>query len=97
MSPGGDGQGPCSLAEAQEDFENRACINSFLAKSGLSANSTMSITGVSRGFSLNDSYCVVRAGDMSTFALYENRFSRVLVSIALTGSGSAVRSYPLRR
>lgn len=42
---------------------NRAYIHSFLAKTGLSTNSTMGIIDVSKGLSLNDSYWVVREGD----------------------------------
>ena len=75
--------------------KNRAYIHSFLAKSGLSANSTMAIIEVSKGLSLNDSYWVVREGFEKTFAqcnLYENKFSEILASIAFTGYGSSVRS-----
>jgi len=74
---------------------NRAYIHSFLAKSGLSANSTMPIIEVSKGLSLNDSYWVVRDGFNKSFAqcnLYDNKFSAVLASIAFTGYGSSVRS-----
>lgn len=75
--------------------KNRAYIHSFLAKAGLSANSTMSIIEVSKGLSLNDSYWVVREGFEKNFDqcnLYENRFSKILASIAFTGYGSSVRS-----
>ena len=74
---------------------NRAYIHSFLAKTGLSANSTMGIIDVSKGLSLNDSYWVVREGDSKTFGqcnLYDNKFSELLANIAFTGYGSSVRT-----
>lgn len=74
---------------------NRAYIHSFLAKVGLSANSTLGIINISKGLSLNDSYWVVRDGFTKTFDqcnLYENRFSEVLAGIAFTGYGSSVRT-----
>ena len=75
---------------------NRAYIHSFLAKTGLSANSTMGIIDVSKGLSLNDSYWVVREGDSKTFDqcnLYDNKFSELLANIAFTGYGSSVRTF----
>ncbi len=75
--------------------KNRAHVHSFLAKAGLSANSTMAIIEVSRGLSLNDSYWVVREGFTKSFAqcnLYDHRFSEILAGIAFTGHGSAVRT-----
>ena len=75
--------------------KNRAYIHSFLAKAGLSANSTMSIIEVSKGLSLNDSYWVVREDFEKNFEqcnLYDNKFSEILASIAFTGYGSSVRS-----
>jgi len=72
---------------------NRAYIHSFLAKTGLSANSTMGIIDVSKGLSLNDSYWVVREGDSKSFGqcnLYDNKFSELLANIAFTGYGSSV-------
>ena len=75
--------------------KNRAYIHSFLAKAGLSANSTMAIIEVSRGLSLNDSYWVVKDGFTKSFDLcnlYDNRFSEILASIAFTGYGSSVRT-----
>ena len=74
---------------------NRAYIHSFLAKTGLSANSTMGIIDVSKGLSLNDSYWVVREGDSKNFDqcnLYDNKFSELLANIAFTGYGSSVRT-----
>ncbi|MDO5483695.1 MAG: XRE family transcriptional regulator, partial [Desulfovibrionaceae bacterium] len=74
---------------------NRAYIHTFLAKAGLSANSTMSIMEVSKGLSLNDSYWVVPAGFEKSFDqcnLYENRLSEILAGIAFTGYGSSVRT-----
>lgn len=74
---------------------NRAYIHSFLAKVGLSANSTLEIITISKGLSLNDSYWVVQDGFTKTFDqcnLYENRFSEVLAGIAFTGYGSSVRT-----
>lgn len=74
---------------------NRAYIHTFLAKAGLSANSTMAIIDVSKGLSLNDCYWVVREDFKKSFDqcnLYENRFSKILANIAFTGYGSPVRS-----
>lgn len=74
---------------------NRAYIHSFLAKTGLSANSTMGIIDVSKGLSLNDSYWVVREGDSKNFDqcnFYDNKFSELLANIAFTGYGSSVRT-----
>lgn len=74
---------------------NRAYIHSFLAKTGLSANSTMGIIDVSKGLSLNDSYWVVREGDSKNFDqcnLYDNKFSELLANIAFTGYSSSVRT-----
>jgi len=75
--------------------KNRAYIHSFLAKSGLSANSTMSIIDVSKGLSLNDCYWVIRDGFSKSFNqcnLYDNRFSQILAAVAFTGYGSSVRT-----
>lgn len=38
--------------------KNRAFVNSFLAKCGLSANSPMDVISVCKGLSLNDSYWI---------------------------------------
>ena len=75
--------------------KNRAYIHSFLAKNGLSANSTMSIIEVSKGLSLNDRYWDVKDGCTNSFDLcnlYDNRCSEILASIAFTGYGSSVRT-----
>ena len=75
--------------------KNRAYVNAFLAKCGLSANRPMDVISVCRGLSLNDSYWIVEEGFEGTFEdnnLYENNFSRVLAMIAFTGYGSSARS-----
>lgn len=75
--------------------KNRAFVDSFLAKSGLSANRPLGIISVSKGLSLTDSYWITEEGFEGTFEeynLYENRFSRLLGNIAFTGYGSSVRS-----
>ena len=75
--------------------KNRAFVNAFLAKCGLSANRPMDVISVCKGLSLNDSYWVADGTETKTFDkvnLYENRFSQVLANIAFTGYGSSVRS-----
>lgn len=75
--------------------KNRAYVQSFLSKCGMSINRPMNIIKVSKGLSLNDCYWVVENGFPGSFAdynLYDNRFSRVLALIAFTGYGSSVRS-----
>ena len=75
--------------------KNRAFVNAFLAKCGMSANRPMDIIAVCKGLSLNDSYWVSDENETKTFDqvnLYENRFSNVLANIAFTGYGSSVRS-----
>ena len=75
--------------------KNRAFVDSFLAKCGLSANRPLGIISVSKGLSLNDCYWVVEEGFDGTFEnynLYDNRFSAVLGRIAFTGYGSSVRA-----
>lgn len=74
---------------------NRAYVNAFLAKCGLSINRQMDIISICKGLSLNDSYWVVEdgfEGRFSDFNLYENKFSRVLGLIAFTGYGSSTRT-----
>ena len=74
---------------------NRAYVTSFLAKFGLSENSTMGIIDISKGLSLNDSYWVVPEEFTMTFAecnLFDHRLSEVVACIAFTGYGSSVRS-----
>ena len=75
--------------------KNRAFVNAFLSKCGLSANRPMDIISVCKGLSLNDSYWVAGEDEKKSFSqlnLFENRFSQVLASIAFTGYGSSVRS-----
>lgn len=57
---------------------NRAYIHTFLAKAGLSANSTMAIIDVSKGLSLNDCYWVVREDFKKSFDQC-NLYERVLL------------------
>ncbi len=74
---------------------NRAFVNAFLARCGLSANRPMDVISVCKGLSLNDSYWICAENESKTFDqinLYEHRFSNILASIAFTGYGSSVRS-----
>lgn len=75
--------------------KNRAFVNNFLSKCGLSLNRPMDIISVSKGLSLNDVYWVVESGFPGTFEkynLYDNNFSNILALIAFTGYGSSLRS-----
>ena len=75
--------------------KNRAFVNNFLARSGLSANRPLGIIAVCKGLSLNDCYWVCEAGSPDTFAkvnLYQNRMSKLLANIAFTGYGSSPRN-----
>ena len=75
--------------------KNRAYVNNFLSKCGLSINRPMDIISVSKGLSLNDVYWVVDedfTGDFEKYNLYENNFSNILGLIAFTGFGSSTRS-----
>ena len=75
--------------------KNRAFVNAFLAKCGLSANRPMDVIAVCKGLSLNDSYWICDENETKTFDqvnLYDNRFSKILANIAFTGYGSSVRS-----
>lgn len=75
--------------------KNRAYVQNFLSKCGLSINRPMNIIKVSKGLSLNDCYWVVEEGFDGTFEkfnLYDNRFSNILALIAFTGYGSSIRS-----
>lgn len=75
--------------------KNRAFANTFLAKSGLSANRPLGILTLSKGLSLDDCYWVVEEGDASMFKdvnLYDNRISRLLAQVAFTGYGSSQQS-----
>lgn len=74
---------------------NRAFVNAFLAKCGLSINRPLDIISVSKGLSLNDCFWVVPEDFTGTFAqnnLYDNRFNTVLSYIAFTGFGSSCRT-----
>lgn len=74
---------------------NRAYVQNFLSKCGLSMNRPMDIIRISKGLSLNDCYWVTEKefdGSFAQYNLYDNRFSRVLGLIAFTGHGSSVRS-----
>lgn len=75
--------------------KNRAYVQNFLSKCGLSINRPMNIISVSKGLSLNDSYWVVEEGFegcFDSYNLYENRFSQILAHIAFTGYGSSIRT-----
>ena len=75
--------------------KNRAFVNAFLAKCGLSANRPMDVIAVCKGLSLNDSYWISDENEKKVFDqvnLYDNRFSKILAAIAFTGYGSSVRS-----
>ena len=75
--------------------KNRAFVNAFLAKCGLSANRPMDVLSVCKGLSLNDSYWVADTNETKSFDevnLYDNPFSNILGYIAFTGYGSSVRS-----
>lgn len=75
--------------------KNRAFVDTFLARSGLSANRPLGIIAVCKGLSLNDCYWVSEAGSGDTFAkvnLYQNRMSQLLANIAFTGYGSSPRN-----
>lgn len=75
--------------------KNRAYVQNFLSKCGLSLNRPMNIIRVSKGLSLNDCYWVTEEafdGSFDNYNLYENRFSRVLALIAFTGYGSSIRT-----
>lgn len=75
--------------------KNRAYVQSFLSKCGLSLNRPMNIIRVSKGLSLNDCYWVTEEafdGSFDSYNLYDNRFSRVLALIAFTGYGSNIRT-----
>ena len=75
--------------------KNRAFVNAFLSKCGLSINRPMDVIAVCRGLSLNDSYWITDENETKAFSqvnLYENRFSRILANVAFTGHGPSVRS-----
>ncbi|MCI7335071.1 MAG: XRE family transcriptional regulator [Oscillospiraceae bacterium] len=75
--------------------KNRAYVQNFLSKCGLSINRPMNIIKVSKGLSLNDCYWITEErfeGTFEKYNLYDNRFSNVLALIAFTGYGSSVRA-----
>lgn len=75
--------------------KNRAYVQNFLSKCGLSINRPMNIIKVSKGLSLNDCYWIVEEGfpgDFEKYNLYDNRFSNILALIAFTGYGSSIHS-----
>jgi len=74
---------------------NRAYVQNFLSKNGLSENDFIGILSVCKGLSLIDCYWVTTPDDKKTFQqvnLFDNRFSQVLSQIAFTGYGSSVRT-----
>jgi len=75
--------------------QNRAFVQSFLAKLGLNVNDTKGIIDICKGLSLNDCYWIVDdafIGSFDKFNLYDNRFNRILSLIAYTGYGDTQRS-----
>ena len=71
---------------------NRAYVQNFLSKNGLSENDFIGILSVCKGLSLIDCYWVTTPDDKKTFQqvnLFDNRFSQVLSQIAFTGYGSS--------
>jgi hypothetical protein len=75
--------------------KNRAFVESFLAKLGLSVNDTKGIINICKGLSLNDCYWIVDEtfdGTFDKYNLYDNRFDRILSTIAYTGYGDTIRS-----
>lgn len=74
---------------------NRAYVDSFLAKCGLSPNRPMDIISVSKGLSLTDCYWVTEEDSYDTFAdinLYDNPFNTTLAHTAFSGIGSLQHS-----
>ena len=75
--------------------KNRAFVDAFLSKQGLSSNRPMDIISVSKGLSLNDVYWVVEKdfkGKFKDYNLYDNKFNSVLALIAFTGYGNSQKS-----
>lgn len=75
--------------------KNRAFVQSFLAKLGLNPNDTKGIIDICKGLSVNDCYWITDdtfGGSFDKYNLYDNRFSRVLATIAYTGYGDTQRS-----
>lgn len=74
---------------------NRAYVDSFLAKCGLSPNRPMDIISVSKALSLTDCYWVTEEDSDDTFAslnLYDNPFNTTLAHAAFSGIGSLQHS-----
>ena len=74
---------------------NRAYVDSFLAKCGLSPNRPMDIISVSKALSLTDCYWVTEEDSDDTFAslnLYDNPFNTTLAHTAFSGIGSLQHS-----
>ena len=74
--------------------KNRAYVNEFLSKQGLSINRPIDIIGVSKALSLNDVYWVVEEdfkGKYKDYNLYDNKFNNILALIAFTGYGSSTK------
>jgi len=90
-----DEEGIASWLKHRTIPKNRAYVDAFLSKCGLSLNRPMNVISVSKGLSLNDCYWVTPEGFDGTFEkfnLYDNRFSKILGLIAFTGFGSSIRS-----
>ncbi len=71
---------------------NRAYVDSFLAKYGLSPNRPMDIISVCKGLSLTDCYWVTEENSDDTFDevnLYDNRFNTAIAHTAFSGNGSS--------
>lgn len=72
--------------------QNRAFVNTLLARCGLSVNRPLGVIVACKGLSLNDSYWVTECGFEGSFEkynLFQNNISRVLSLLAFTGYGSS--------
>jgi len=100
VEPGAEELLPLNLVGCSNDVElrrfldsrripkNRAYIERILAPFGLQASDTKGIIDVTKGMSINDSYCIVPADEDSCFAeynLFGNSFDTVVSIIAYTG------------
>ena len=68
--------------------KNRAFVDAFLSKQGLSSNRPMDIISVSKGLSLNDVYWVVEKdfkGKFKDYNLYDNKFAIIIRRKMSTG------------
>ncbi|ALG67146.1 protein kinase [Beggiatoa leptomitoformis] len=73
--------------------KNRAFVQQFLSKQGLSIQDTKGIIDTCKGLSLNDCYWVIDDNFKKTFDeynLYEHHFSQILALIAYTGYGESI-------